>query len=545
MNADKFTQKTIETIQTAQSMAQENGNQYLTPEHLLYALVDADGGLIGTLLGRMGVDCNAVLSELDTAINQLPKVSGGSGEVYASPETSKIFSFAEREAKSGGDAYVSVEHLMLGIFANETAAIKRIFSAHGITKAGFTAELKKVKTGPVTSDNPEDTYDALKKYGTDLVERAREGKMDPVIGRDQEIRNVIRILSRKTKNNPVLIGEPGVGKTAIAEGLAQRIVRGDVPEGLKDKTIFSLDMGALIAGAKFRGEFEERLKAVLNEVEKSEGRIAVNLYASSQLGSEPEMWEGMQTGTCDMAVMTNAYVSSYVPANGALDLPFIFSDLGQAREIVDGDFGQSLIDNMDGTGVTCLAFSEGGFRQLCTKDKEIKAPSDLNGLKIRCMETKIYLSAYKALGVNATPMAWGELLTALQQGTVDGCDAPLSVLYTNGFPDICKYIDNVNLFYSPLPVCISTSVYESLSEEDQAILKEAAQEAAKETRENNDATAEKMESDLTSQGMTIVSSEDVDTEAFQSAVQPCYDEMESYIGSEWVDQIKSLTGTEG
>ena len=273
MNADKFTQKTIETIQTAQSMAQENGNQYLTPEHLLYALVDADGGLIGTLLGRMGVDCNAVLSELDTAIDQLPKVSGGSGEVYASPETSKIFNFAEREAKSSGDAYVSVEHLMLGIFANETAAIKRIFSAHGITKAGFVAELKKVKTGPVTSDNPEDTYDALKKYGTDLVERAREGKMDPVIGRDQEIRNVVRILSRKTKNNPVLIGEPGVGKTAIAEGLAQRIVRGDVPEGLKDKTIFSLDMGALVAGAKYRGEFEERLKAVLEEVRKSEGRI--------------------------------------------------------------------------------------------------------------------------------------------------------------------------------------------------------------------------------------------------------------------------------
>ncbi len=179
MNADKFTQKTIETIQTAQSMAQENGNQYLTPEHLLYALVDADGGLIGTLLGRMGVDCNAVLSELDTAIDQLPKVSGGSGEVYASPETSKIFNFAEREAKSGGDAYVSVEHLMLGIFANETAAIKRIFSAHGITKAGFVAELKKVKTGPVTSDNPEDTYDALKKYGTDLVERARRRQMDP------------------------------------------------------------------------------------------------------------------------------------------------------------------------------------------------------------------------------------------------------------------------------------------------------------------------------------------------------------------------------
>ena len=273
MNADKFTQKTIETIQTAQSMAQENGNQYLTPEHLLYALVDADGGLIGTLLGRMGVDCNAVLSELDTAIDQLPKVSGGSGEVYASPETSKIFNFAEREAKSGGDAYVSVEHLMLGIFANETATIKRIFSAHGITKAGFVAELKKVKTGPVTSDNPEDTYDALKKYGTDLVERAREGKMDPVIGRDQEIRNVIRILSRKTKNNPVLIGEPGVGKTAIVEGIAQRIVAGDVPSTLRDRDLIELDMSALVAGAKYRGEFEDRLKAVLKEVQKSEGKV--------------------------------------------------------------------------------------------------------------------------------------------------------------------------------------------------------------------------------------------------------------------------------
>ena len=266
MNADKFTQKTIETIQTAQSMAQENGNQYLTPEHLLYALIDADGGLIGTLLGRMGVDCNAVLSELDTAIDRLPKVSGGSGEVYASPETGKVFNFAEREAKNGGDAYVSVEHLMLGIFANETADIKRIFSAHGITKAGFAAELKKVKTGPVTSDNPEDTYDALKKYGTDLVERAREGKMDPVIGRDQEIRNVIRILSRKTKNNPVLIGEPGVGKTAIAEGLAQRIVAGDVPFKLRDKEVYLLDLTSLVAGTQFRGQFESRMKSLIAEI---------------------------------------------------------------------------------------------------------------------------------------------------------------------------------------------------------------------------------------------------------------------------------------
>ncbi len=273
MNADKFTQKAIETIQTAQSMAQENGNQYLTPEHLLYALIDQDGGLIGSLLGRMGVDCDTVLAELDTVISQMPKVSGGSGDVYASPETGKVLAFAERTAKNMNDEYLSVEHLMLGIFAYQTGAIKRIFNNHGITKDGFTTELSKVKTGRVTSDNPESTYDALKKYGTDLVERARDGKMDPVIGRDAEIRNVIRILSRKTKNNPVLIGEPGVGKTAIAEGLAQRIVRGDVPEGLKDKTVFSLDMGALVAGAKYRGEFEERLKAVLEEVKKSEGRI--------------------------------------------------------------------------------------------------------------------------------------------------------------------------------------------------------------------------------------------------------------------------------
>ena len=277
-------------------------------------------------------------------------------------------------------------------------------------------------------------------------------------------------------------------------------------------------------------------------VEKnSNGRITVNLYASSQLGSEPEMWEGMQIGTCDMAVMTNAYVSSYVRANGALDLPFIFTDLDQAREVLDGEFGQALIDNMEGTGVTCLAYSEGGFRQLCTKKAGIWTPEDLKGMKIRCMETKIYLSAYEALGVNATPMAWGELLTALQQGAVDGCDAPLSVLYTNGFPDICKYIDNINLLYSPLPVCISTSVYKSLSEEDQNILKNAALEAAKETRASNDAMAEKMETDLEADGMTIIPTIDVDTQAFQNTVQPCYDEMESYIGVEWVDRIKEET----
>ena len=273
MNAEKYTQKTLDAVKTAQSMAQENGNQYLTPEHLLYALVDQDGGLIASLFGKMGVDCDGLLSELDTLIRRLPKVSGGSGEVYASPETGKILNLAEKTAEKLHDDYISVEHLMLAIFSEGTSDVKQLLQSHGITRSRFTDELSKVKTAPVTSDNPEEPYAALKKYGTDLVERARSKELDPVIGRDAEIRNVIRILSRKTKNNPVLIGEPGVGKTAIAEGLAQRIVRGDVPEGLKDRTIFSLDMGALIAGAKYRGEFEERLKAVLNEVKKSEGKI--------------------------------------------------------------------------------------------------------------------------------------------------------------------------------------------------------------------------------------------------------------------------------
>ena len=272
MNAEKYTQKSLEAIQTAQSMASENQNPYLTPEHLLYALVDADGGLIGSLLSRMGVNCDEVLSELDSFIEKQSKVSG-SEEIYASRETGEILNLAEKTAANMKDSYVSVEHLMLAILAKPTPGIRRIFADHNITKQRFTQELSKVKTQPVNSDNPEDTYDALSKYGTDLVQRAKNNELDPVIGRDTEIRNVIRILSRKTKNNPVLIGEPGVGKTAIAEGLAQRIVRGDVPDGLKDKTVFSLDMGALVAGAKYRGEFEERLKAVLDQIKKSEGRI--------------------------------------------------------------------------------------------------------------------------------------------------------------------------------------------------------------------------------------------------------------------------------
>ncbi len=272
MNSQQFTQKSLEAIQTSQAMAKENRNPTIMPEHLLYALIDQDGGLIPSLLGKMQTDSNAILSELDTAISQLPTV-GNQSEIYLSKEAERVINEAQKQAKSMGDEYVSVEHLMLGIFSAATPAVKKILSDHGITKSAFIKELSKVKSSPVTGDNPEDTYDALGKYGTDLVERARKNELDPVIGRDSEIRNVIRILSRKTKNNPVLIGEPGVGKTAIAEGLAQRIVRGDVPDGLKDKTIFSLDMGALIAGAKYRGEFEERLKAVLEEIRRSEGKI--------------------------------------------------------------------------------------------------------------------------------------------------------------------------------------------------------------------------------------------------------------------------------
>ena len=272
MEMNKFTQKSIEAISDMQGVAREYGNQRVEPVHLLLALIQKNDGLVPSLLTKEGIAVDAVIKTCEGAVAALPKVSGG--ELYASDELNAVLRESEKEAKKMGDEYISVEHLMLGLFSKGDMRIKDIFRKEGITKDGFLSALKDVRGNrSVNTDNPEETYDVLKKYGTDLVARAREQKLDPVIGRDDEIRNVIRILSRKTKNNPCLIGEPGVGKTAIAEGLAIRIAKGDVPDNLKERTIFSLDMGALIAGAKFRGEFEERLKAVLEEVRGAEGRI--------------------------------------------------------------------------------------------------------------------------------------------------------------------------------------------------------------------------------------------------------------------------------
>ena len=277
MNAQKFTQKSLEAIEAAQNIAIERQNMNLDEEHLLLALLEQEQGLIPGLIKKMGLDEVRFADAVRALADGLPHVSGPgreAGKVYVSPELDKALAAAEKLAASMKDEYVSVEHLFLSLLENPNQALKRLFKEQGVEKDAFLKALSEVRGATrVTSDSPESTYDALKKYGTDLVERARNKKLDPVIGRDDEIRNVIRILSRKSKNNPVLIGEPGVGKTAIAEGLAQRIVRGDVPGSLKDKTIFSLDMGSLIAGAKFRGEFEERLKAVLNEIKKSDGKI--------------------------------------------------------------------------------------------------------------------------------------------------------------------------------------------------------------------------------------------------------------------------------
>ena len=277
MNMNQFTQKSLAAIQGAQDLAAQYGNQQIEQEHLLLALVSDQEGFIPQLLTAMGMTVPSFQAASAALVNKLPKVSGGGREadkVYVAQDVDRALNAAQEQAQAMKDEYISVEHLLLGLMERPNNNLKELFRTYNVTREKVMQALASVRGNQrVTSDNPEETYDALKKYGTDLVDRARQNKLDPVIGRDDEIRNVIRILSRKSKNNPVLIGEPGVGKTAIAEGLAQRIVKGDVPASLKDKTIFSLDMGALIAGAKYRGEFEERLKAVLNEVKKSEGKI--------------------------------------------------------------------------------------------------------------------------------------------------------------------------------------------------------------------------------------------------------------------------------
>ena len=277
MNINKLTQRSLEAVQSAQSIAVSHNNQQVDQEHLCAALLGQDDSLIKSLIERMGSDAEGFAGAVGAAIARLPQVTGSSREadrIYVTQDLDKALNKAEEIAIHMKDEYVSVEHLFLGMMEQPNSAMRELFSRYSIKKNDFLKALEEVRGGArVTTDNPEDTYDALNKYAQDLVELARRQKLDPVIGRDDEVRNVIRILSRKTKNNPVLIGEPGVGKTAIAEGLAQRIVRGDVPANLKERKIYSLDMGALIAGAKFRGEFEERLKAVLGEVKRSEGKI--------------------------------------------------------------------------------------------------------------------------------------------------------------------------------------------------------------------------------------------------------------------------------
>ncbi|HAE61223.1 MAG TPA: type VI secretion system ATPase TssH, partial [Eubacteriaceae bacterium] len=274
MNLEKFTQKAQMAIASSQEYAVRFDNQEIDAEHLNYSLVKQEDGLIPKLLGYMGIDVELYAKDIEEVLEKMPKIYGGAASAYISRRLNQIIINAQDESKRFKDEYTGVEHLYIALLKEKNSGAQKVFKAHNITYEKFMEALSKVRSGQrIVSQNPEDTYEALKRFGRDLVEQARKGRLDPVIGRDSEIRRVVRILSRRTKNNPVLIGEPGVGKTAVVEGLAQRILKGDVPEGLKDKTIFALDMGALIAGAKYRGEFEERLKVVLDEVQKSKGKI--------------------------------------------------------------------------------------------------------------------------------------------------------------------------------------------------------------------------------------------------------------------------------